>query len=107
MSPRLQSIALSPLDQIWLCVTGSMKFSPPPEEVEANRPRPKGRTAGTKNAVDMGAVKALAIRVVDGEVTGDSYNAIGAAHGVNGDSLKAAVCRERHQRAKVKQEDAA
>ncbi len=105
MSPRLQSIALSPFDVIFNCVTGAMRFPPPPAAQSVGKRT--GRPRGAKTTGDMGQVKAVAIRVVDGEVTGESYNAIGAAHGVNGDSLKAAVCRERHLRAAQKKEHAA
>lgn len=94
MSPRLQAVALTPFERIYNCVTGAMKFSPPPPSER----KPAGRTKGAKTSGEMGAVKAVAIRVVDGEITGESYNAIGAEHGVNGDSLKAAVCRERKLR---------
>lgn len=99
MSPRLQSVALSRWDQIWLCVSGSMKYAPPPAPEIAPAVRPRNGTNG--------AVKELARRVVDGEVVGDSYQQIGAEYGVSGDSLKAAISRERRRRAGISRRDAA
>ncbi len=95
MSPRLQSVALSRWDVIFNCVTGAMKFAPPaPVEIPAC---PNER---------LGLVKALAIRLLD-EGTANNYHEVAHINGVNPDSLKAAVSRERKRRNGGKREDAA
>ncbi len=98
MSPRLQSVALRPWDQIWLCVTGTMKFPPPAPQVPASHTE-EGRER-------LGLVKALAIRLLDEDSTGN-YCEVAHINRVNPDSLKAAVSRERKRRAGIKREDAA
>jgi hypothetical protein len=95
MSPRIRAIALTRFEIIFNCCIGSMKFSPPPA--------PEMPDFGENR---LGLVKALAGRLLDsGEA--NNYHEIAHLNGVNPDSLKAAVCRERKRRAGIKREDAA
>jgi hypothetical protein len=94
MSPRLQSVALRPWDQIWLCVTGAMKFAPPPMQVPASH-TPEGRER-------LGLVKALAIQMLD-ENTTNNFHEVAHLNGINPASLKAAISRERCRRRDAKQ----
>lgn len=100
MSPRLQFLALSRWDRVCLFADRILGFQPRPPEAVSITPeiRPKNGQAG--------AVKALALRLIDRGTT-CNYKQEAAEHGVDPDSLRAAVWRAKHKARPMKRRAAA
>lgn len=90
-------LALSPLQRGLLFAQGALGFQPAPERPHRERPKPPGRTPGTKNSMAHGTVKNLAQRVVAGEFGGLRLSEVADRHGVGYESLKAAEWKLRKE----------
>lgn len=90
MSPRLHLLALTRWDRVILFADRVLGFQPQPPEPTSISPefRPKNG--------QVGAVKALAQRLIETDCA-CNYKQAAAAHGVDPDSLRAAVWRLRKQ----------
>lgn len=96
MSSALDSLALNVKGRppSFLAAVGIFSISPRPP-----RTTPFGRPKGAKDESPRGLVRRTAIETVRGAYPGKTYAEIGELAGVDPDSLKAAVNKERRRAA--------
>lgn len=93
MSPFLRAVALTARDRVFLRASGDTLPSTPPPKL--------GRPFGARSTVKNGLVKQVALEVIAGKYPDMNLQDIGAMKGIDGGSLRSAICRLKQRQEKV------